>query len=144
MAGSVLFSLGLAPVAGLSTELVVGAAPPERAGAASGMSETSAELGGALGIAVLGSIGTAVYRTQIAIPAGVPDAAGEAARDTPGGAVAAGDALPAGLASDLLGAAHEAFTDALQAAALTSAVVAAAAAVLAALLLRRVGATAAA
>ena len=41
---------------------VVGAAPPERAGAASAISETSAEFGGALGIAVFGSIGVAVYR----------------------------------------------------------------------------------
>ena len=144
VAGSVLFSLGLSPVAGLATELVVGAAPPERAGAASGMSETGAELGGALGIAVLGSIGAAVYRSQIAIPAGVPDAAGEAARDTPGGAVAAGESLPGGLAADLLHAVDVAFTDAFQAAALTSALVAAAAAVLATLLLRRVRATAAA
>ena len=39
---------------------------PERAGVASGISETGAELGGALGIAVLGSIGVAVYRSQIA------------------------------------------------------------------------------
>ncbi|MEZ0291952.1 MAG: MFS transporter [Solirubrobacteraceae bacterium] len=144
VAGSVLFSLGLSPVAGLATELVVGAAPPERAGAASGMSETGAELGGALGIAVLGSIGAAVYRSQIAIPAGVPDAAGEAARDTPGGAVAAGESLPGGLAADLLHAVDVAFTDAFQAAAITSALVAAAAAVLATLLLRRVRATAAA
>ena len=108
------------------------------------MSETGAELGGALGIAVLGSIGAAVYRSQIAIPAGVPDAAGEAARDTPGGAVAAGESLPGGLAADLLHAVDVAFTDAFQAAALTSALVAAAAAVLATLLLRRVRATAAA
>jgi DHA2 family multidrug resistance protein-like MFS transporter len=42
----------------------VGSAPPERAGAASGISETSSELGGALGLALLGTIGTAVYRGQ--------------------------------------------------------------------------------
>ena len=136
IAGSVLFSLGLSPVAGLSTELVVGSAPPERAGAASGMSETSAELGGALGIAVLGSIGTAVYRSQIAIPAGVPQTAGEAARDTPGGGAAAGEELPLQLASELLDAVRDAFTEALQTAALTSAVLAAGAAAVAYVLLR--------
>ena len=38
-----------------------GAAPPERAGAASAISETGSELGGALGIALLGSLATAVY-----------------------------------------------------------------------------------
>ena len=46
----------------LTTDLIVGAAPPERAGAASAISETGVEFGGALGIALLGSIGTAVYR----------------------------------------------------------------------------------
>ncbi|MGH3683039.1 MAG: MFS transporter, partial [Natronosporangium sp.] len=66
--GSVVISLGLAPVFGLTTELIVGSAPPERAGAASGMSETGAELGGALGISVLGSIGAAVYRSDLAGP----------------------------------------------------------------------------
>ncbi|MGH2847532.1 MAG: MFS transporter, partial [Thermoleophilaceae bacterium] len=72
--GSVVFSLGLAPVFTLAADLMVGTAPPERAGAAAGISETSSEFGGALGIAVLGAIGTAVYRSQVAgaVPAGVP------------------------------------------------------------------------
>ncbi len=60
VAASLVISLGLAPVLTLTTDLIVGSVPPERAGAASGMSETAAELGGALGIAILGSIGTAV------------------------------------------------------------------------------------
>ncbi|MDQ3054582.1 MAG: MFS transporter, partial [Actinomycetota bacterium] len=62
---SVVISFGLAPVFGLTTELIVGSAPPERAGAASGISETAAELGGALGIAILGSIGVAIYRARV-------------------------------------------------------------------------------
>ena len=53
--GSVLFTLGAAPVGTLATDAIVGSAPPEKAGAASGISETTAELGGALGIAVLGA-----------------------------------------------------------------------------------------
>ena len=59
--GSLLVSLGLAPVFTLATDVIVGAAPPERAGAASAISETGSELGGALGIALLGSLATAVY-----------------------------------------------------------------------------------
>ena len=55
--GNVIMSLGFGPVITLATDVIVGSAPPERAGAASGLSETSAEFGGALGIAVLGSIG---------------------------------------------------------------------------------------
>ena len=96
VAGSVVFSLGLAPVFTLATDIIVGSAPPERAGAASAISETSAEFGGALGIAILGSIGTAVYRGQVAdaFPAGIPPGAAEAARETLGGAVAAAAQLP--------------------------------------------------
>jgi len=145
VAGSTVFSLGLSPVAGMATELIVGTAPPERSGAASAISETSSELGGALGIAVLGSIGAAVYRARMtdAVPAGVPDAAADAARDTPGGAAAAGDGLPLELATGLADAGHDAFTAALQATATTAAAVTAAAAVLAVALLRQVrGATA--
>ena len=65
VSGSVVFALGLAPVYTLAADIMVGAAPPERAGAAAGISETSSEFGGALGIAILGAIGTAVYRGEI-------------------------------------------------------------------------------
>jgi MFS transporter, DHA2 family, multidrug resistance protein len=137
---TIIFSLGEAPVFTLATDLVVGTAPPERAGAAAAISETSSELGGAVGIAILGTIGTALYRGQMAdgIPSGVPPDAADAARDTLGGAVAAGEQLPDPLAGELLDAARAAFTEGLQVAALTSAVIAAAAAVLAAVLLRQV------
>jgi MFS transporter, DHA2 family, multidrug resistance protein len=139
IAGSVVLALGLAPVYTLAADLMVGAAPPERAGAAAGISETSSEFGGALGIAVLGAVGTAVYRGQIddAVPANVPADAAEAARDTLGAAVAAGDELPARLAGDLIEAAHDAFSQALQLAATLSAAVAIGAAVLALALLRQ-------
>jgi DHA2 family multidrug resistance protein-like MFS transporter len=60
-----LFSLGIAPVFTLATDMIVGSAPPESAGMASSLSETASELGGALGIAVLGSIGTYVYRLEM-------------------------------------------------------------------------------
>jgi DHA2 family multidrug resistance protein-like MFS transporter len=66
IAACVAYSLGLAPAFTLTTDLIVGNAPPERAGVASAMSETGSELGGALGIAILGSIGTAVYGSMTA------------------------------------------------------------------------------
>ncbi|MGH2674507.1 MAG: MFS transporter, partial [Actinomycetota bacterium] len=140
VAASSIIALSLAPVVTLATELVVGSAPPERAGAASGISETSAELGGALGIAILGSIGTAVYRSEVidAIPAGVPAEAAEAARDTLGGAVEIAAQLPDQLGAPLLAAAREAFTHGLHLTAAISAAVAIAVAILAASLLRRV------
>jgi MFS transporter, DHA2 family, multidrug resistance protein len=135
---SVIFSLGLAPLFTLTNDLIIGAAPPERAGAASAISETGAELGGALSIAILGTIGTAVYRSQVTedLPARVPEEQADAARDTLGGAVAVAEDLPARLADDVLAVAQEAFTLGFQVSALISAVVAAASAVLAAYLLR--------
>jgi len=137
--GSVIVALGVAPAVTLGTDLIVGCAPPERAGVASGISETGAELGGALGIAVFGSIGVAVYRDQVAdaVPAGVPPAEAEAAKDTLGGALEAVERLPNKLGAALLDAAQEAFTQGLQVAAVTGAALTMATAVLAAALLRR-------
>jgi DHA2 family multidrug resistance protein-like MFS transporter len=136
--GSVLIALGVAPPVTLGTDLVVSCVPPQRAGVASGISETGAELGGALGIAVLGSIGVAVYRSEIAdaVPRGVPADASATAEDTLGGATEAIEALPGDLGERLLDAAREAFTQGLQVAALTGAVVAVATAILAVLFLR--------
>jgi DHA2 family multidrug resistance protein-like MFS transporter len=61
---SVVYSAGLAPVFIAVTDLMVGAAPESKAGAVASISETSNEFGGALGIAVLGSVTTLVYRQQ--------------------------------------------------------------------------------
>jgi DHA2 family multidrug resistance protein-like MFS transporter len=137
---SLVVSLGLAPVFTATTELIVGSAPPERAGAASGISETGAELGGALGIAILGSIGVAIYRGGLgdALPAGIPDAAATAARDTLGGAVAVAAQLPGELGAALLVAARDSFIQGLRLTAALSAVLAVGIAVLATVLLRAV------
>jgi DHA2 family multidrug resistance protein-like MFS transporter len=139
VAGSIVFSLGMTPVVVLTTGIVLGAAPPERAGAASALSETSSEFGGALGIAVLGSVVTAIYRGKIAgtLPAGVPAEAAEVARGTIGGAVSVSGELPDALGAELLGSAREAFAQAFGAAAAISAVIAIGVAILAAILLRR-------
>jgi DHA2 family multidrug resistance protein-like MFS transporter len=139
---SIVISLGLAPVITLATELIVGSAPPEQAGAATGMSETSGELGGALGIAILGSIGTAVYRTEVAetLPAGVPAAAADAARDTLGGALAIAQTLPDAVGAALVEVARIAFLDALHFVAAVATVGAVVAAIGAALALRSVAA----
>jgi MFS transporter, DHA2 family, multidrug resistance protein len=143
VAASVIADLGLAPVFTATTDLIVSSAPPERAGAASGISETGTELGGALGIAILGSIGVAIYRSELArtLPAGIPRQAAAAARDTLGGAVGAAHQLPAGAGAALLAAARQAFTTGLQVTAVISAAVAAGIAVLATVLLRGVRGT---
>jgi DHA2 family multidrug resistance protein-like MFS transporter len=113
---SVIISVGLGPVFGLTTELIVGTAPPEKAGAASGISETAAELGGALGIAILGSVGVAIYRSQLAadLPAGLPIEAADAAKDTLGGAVVTAATLPPAQGAAVVDAAANAFVTGLQ------------------------------
>ena len=140
---SVVVSLALSPVFTLTTELIVGSAPPEKAGAASGISETGAELGGALGLAILGSIGTALYRSQVAsaLPTDIPAEAAEVALDTLGGAVVVAGQLPAPLGLALLDIAREAFVQGLHLAAAISATVAIGAAIMAVILLRGVPAT---
>ncbi len=139
-AASLVVSLGLAPVFTATTDLIVGSAPPERAGAASGISETGSELGGALGIAILGSIGVAIYRGELAttLPAGVSGQAAAVARDTLGGAVGVAHQLPPGVGAALLAAARQAFTMGLQVTAGLSAAVAVGIAVLATVVLRGV------
>jgi MFS transporter, DHA2 family, multidrug resistance protein len=131
--------LHLAPVFTLANDIVVGTAPPERAGAAAAISETCSELGGALGIAILGSIGAALYRVAMpdAVPLGVPPQAAEAARAHLGGALAVAAQLPDHLGAALRGAAREAFTQGLQLTAVASAVTVAVTAVVAMVLLRR-------
>jgi DHA2 family multidrug resistance protein-like MFS transporter len=123
--GSLVYSLGLAPVFTLTTDFIVGAAPPERAGAAAALSETGSELGGALGIAVLGSIGTALYRHAMTrtIPDGIPVEASEVARGTIGGAVAIARQLPSRIGADLIDASKGAFSHSLVMVACVSAVV---------------------
>ena len=139
-AGTVIFSLGMAPVFTLTTDLIVGSAPPERAGAAAAISETSAEFGGALGIAVFGSIGVAVYRSVLNAAGALswpPDVV-ESARTTLAAAVEAAQRLPAEQGAQLGNVARIAFIDGLQLAAGISVVGSLLLAVFAALTLRHV------
>jgi DHA2 family multidrug resistance protein-like MFS transporter len=140
--GTTLLSLGVSPVVTLGTDLIVGAAPPEGAGAAAAISETSSELGGALGIAILGSIGTAIYRGAMANTGleGVPAEAQRAARDSLGGATAEAAQLPLQAGAHLLETARAAFGQALQVTVAICAVISALTAVLVLMTLRRIGA----
>ncbi len=125
VASAVLVSLGMGPVFGLTTELVVGSAPAEKAGAASGISETAFELGGALGIAAMGSIAAAWYRSGVGTAVhGLPHPEAEAARDTLGGAAAVAADLPTPAGTALLDAARTAFVEGLQVTAAGAAVLA--------------------
>ena len=116
IAATIVMSLGMAPVITIGNEMIITAAPPERAGAASALSETSAEFGGAMGIAIFGSAGTVLYRHALTadLPAGLAPDAAAAAMATLGGAVVAAQANPGPLGDALLGVSRAAFTDAMQ------------------------------
>jgi MFS transporter, DHA2 family, multidrug resistance protein len=96
----------------LTTDAVVSAVPPEKAGAASAVSETAYEMGVALGIALLGSLHTALYRGALVPPPGLPDE--DVARGSIASAVGLVADLPATAEDALLAAARAAFTDAMQ------------------------------
>jgi len=122
--GAIVVSAGLGPMMALATDMVVGSAPVERAGAAAAISSTAPQIGGAFGVAVLGSIITAAYREAMttAVPAGVPHAAADAVRDNLGAAVPAVRELPGSVGDPLLTAARSAFTSGFHVTALVSAV----------------------
>ena len=134
--GYVLFSLGLTPVFTLATEMIVSSAPPERAGAAAAVSETAVEFGGATGIAVFGSIVTALYTAAMAaaIPPELAPQAAEAARATLGGALDVAASLPE--PATLVHAAREAFSSAFRVIALLGALILLAASAMSAVMLR--------
>ena len=96
----------------LTTNAVVSTVPPEKAGAASAVSETAYELGVALGIALLGSLHTALYRRGLVVPPTVPDEA--VARESLASAISLLAHVPEATAEALLAAARAAFTDAMQ------------------------------
>ncbi|MDQ4044540.1 MAG: MFS transporter, partial [Chloroflexota bacterium] len=116
VAGQVVMMLGFGPTMILGIDMIVGAAPPERAGAASAISETSQEFGFAIGVAILGSIGSAVYRRELtdALPEGVTGVARVVSLDTLGGALEAAGTLSPALGAALIATARDAFTQGLQ------------------------------
>jgi DHA2 family multidrug resistance protein-like MFS transporter len=139
--GLVLAGVGISPAMALTMNLIMGATPPEKAGSAASLSETSGEFGVALGVAALGSLATVVYRSHLAVPAGTPDAADHAARQGITGALTAAQHLSGSLGADLMDAARTAFTAGLTTVAGVGAVVFTALAVLAAVAFRHVPAT---
>jgi MFS transporter, DHA2 family, multidrug resistance protein len=122
-----VIGLGIGLALALTTDAVVSAVPADRAGAASAVSETAYELGVALGIAVLGSLHTLLYRAEL-------DGSGpftEAARSSLASATSAAADLPPAQAAQVLAAARTAFVDAMQVTTLVMAGILALAAVVA-------------
>ena len=109
VAAFISLGIGIGAAETVSNELVLSSAPPAKAGAASAVSETAYELGAVLGTTVLGGILTALYRTNLVIPEGIPDAAAAAASETLAGAVHAAGELGGSTGAALFDAAAAAF-----------------------------------
>ena len=120
----------------ITNDIVLSSAPKERAGAAVSIVETATELGGALGIAVLGSVLNAAYADRVQVPAGLPAEAHAAVTEQIGTAFAAAQALPADLAGQVVASAKTAFVDAAHITTITSAVIVGVFAVIALVTLR--------
>src|SRR3954451_3330215 len=106
-----LMGAGMGLAGAPATESIMGSLPPERANIGSAVNDTTRELGGALGVAIVGSIMSSLYGGQL------PDAAPAAARESVGAAVQAGGGL-----ADV---AREAFVHAMSRASIVAALVAA-------------------
>ncbi|GHE14847.1 MFS transporter [Streptomyces alanosinicus] len=132
LGGAGVLACGMVAISSQLVDLAMSSAPVEQAGAASSLLETSTEFGGALGMAMLGSIGTAIYRHEM--PAGAP----AAARETLGDALVTAARLPGTSGASLLATAREAFTTGMNGAAIAGAILLALAAVGAALSLRKI------
>ncbi|WP_205629279.1 MFS transporter [Jiangella muralis] len=117
--GFAISSVGGGPLLTVGIGLVVGSAPPEKAGSASGIAQTANEFGYAFGVAVLGSVLAAAYRIQMTGSGlDIPDAA----RHSLAGAVESAADVPSETVLPLLAAAHDAYATGLHAVALTTAV----------------------
>ena len=118
---SVLIGGGIGLSETITNDAILSAAPPERAGSASAVSETAYEIGAVLGTAVLGGVLTAVYRAVVQVPFGASPADAHAAGETLGGAVATAARLPGAEGVALLESARAAFVTAIDVAALVGA-----------------------
>ena len=112
------------------TSLIMSSVPPGRAGVGSAMNDTTRELGGALGVAVLGSVVATMFTSSLdtaldGLPAGARDEAGAGLA----GALGVARGLPGEAGPALADAARSAFLDGLATAALTAAAVVAVTAV---------------
>ncbi|MCA4133798.1 MFS transporter [Arthrobacter sp. M4] len=105
----VILAVGVGSAETISNDLILGSVPAGKAGAASAISETGYEVGSLMGTAVLGSLLTASYQHNLALPAGLTQADAGRARETLAGALDVANALPDPARHALEAAARTAF-----------------------------------
>jgi hypothetical protein len=107
----VLLGAGMSLTAAPATGSIMSAVPQAKAGVGSAINDTTREVGGALGIAVLGSIASAVYRSTVDLNGlSLPPEVSKAATESVGAATVIADHVPGG--AQLAARAGAAFTDA--------------------------------
>lgn len=120
--GFMFVGAGIGIAVTLTSDLVISSVAPDRAGAASAISETAYEMGIALGVAVLGSVVMALFRNGLDVSGLSPEAA-HAAADTLGGAVKVAGEVGPGIGPAVLESAQHAFVSGAHIAALATAAV---------------------
>jgi len=110
----ILMSFGMANTMAPSTDAVMGAVPLAKAGVGSAMNDTTRMVGGALGVAILGSILNSIYSSGMAAAiAGLPPQAAGAAGDSAGAALQVGGSLGGPQGEALISAARSEFVGAM-------------------------------
>lgn len=133
----IIIGIGMGTAMAPATDSIMGSIPPEKAGVGAAVNDTTREIGGALGVAILGSIATGLYTSQIsanpqfATLAKAAPAAADAVRGSVGGAALVAEKLPPAAAKLLVDTANAAFIHGIHRAVIVGAVVALAGAVVA-------------
>lgn len=104
-----LVGVGVGAAETIANDMIMAAAPPEKAGAASAISETAYEVGAVMGTTVLGSVLNAAYRRAVALPEGLSETQSTVARETLGGATEVANNIGGTRGSELLESARHAF-----------------------------------
>jgi MFS transporter, DHA2 family, multidrug resistance protein len=117
----VVLELGIGVSQTISNDTIVASVPPEKAGAASAVSETAYELGAVIGTAGLGTMFTAFYRANIELPGALSPGQAADAGESIGGAIAVARTLPTDLGDRLVESARAAFDSGIATTAATAA-----------------------
>ncbi len=126
----IIIGVGMGLAMAPATDSIMGSLPPERAGVGSAMNDTTREIGGALGVAIMGSITTAVYASRIAGTAifseleKLSPVAAHAVKGSIGGAAVAAPKLPVAVRGAVAAAANDSFIHALDRTVIVAAIVA--------------------
>ncbi|MDO4916269.1 MAG: MFS transporter [Rothia sp. (in: high G+C Gram-positive bacteria)] len=109
MMAFILLGIGVGAGETIANDLMLASVEPEKAGAASAISETSYEVGAVLGTAVLGGILTAAYQLNVYLPQGLNNEEARVASETLGGATEVAHVRGGNLGAELLESAQHAF-----------------------------------